>query len=63
MATFETIKQEIQSWYPDYKFTEPELTEAATRLIRFFTIGVQIIQEQKNKTPSFTSETRSDNNQ
>lgn len=63
MTAFETIKQEIQSWYPNYKFTETELSDAANLLIKFFTVGVQIAQEQKKVTPGFTSETRTDNNQ
>ena len=61
MTAFDLLKQEIQSWYPDYEFTEYELTDAVNRLIKFFTVGVEILQEQKKTTPSFMSETGSDN--
>lgn len=35
MTAFETIKQEIQSLYPDYKFTDTELSKMAIEVINF----------------------------
>lgn len=35
MTPFETIKQEIQSLYPDCKFTDTELYQMATDIINF----------------------------
>lgn len=35
MTPFETIKQEIQSLYPDCKFTDAELFQMATDVINF----------------------------
>ena len=35
MSPFETIKQEIQSLYPDCKFTDAELFKMATDVINF----------------------------
>lgn len=47
MTNFETLRQEIQSWYPDYQFTDVELNEATQDLIKFFAEGVLEIYRQK----------------
>lgn len=49
MTNFEILKQEIQSWYPDYTFTDTELTEATYDLIKYFQIGAKYIYEAQNK--------------
>lgn len=47
MTNFETLRQEIQSWYPDYQFTDVELNEATQDLIKFFAEGALEIYRQK----------------
>lgn len=49
MDNFEILKQEIQSWYPDYEFTDKELNNAVKDLIKFFAIGALSAYEAKNK--------------
>ena len=39
MNNFEILKQEIQSWYPDYAFSDKELNNAVRDLIKFFATG------------------------
>lgn len=53
MEDFEILKQEIQSWYPDYEFTDAELNEAVRDLIKFFADRVLATYEAKseNKGP------------
>ena len=47
MTNFEILRQEIQSWYPDYQFTDVELNEATQDLIKFFAEGALEIYRQK----------------
>ena len=48
MNNFEILKQEIQSWYPDYEFTEDELNSAVRDLINFFATGALYAYKAKN---------------
>ncbi|MBO4583108.1 MAG: hypothetical protein J5714_03590 [Alphaproteobacteria bacterium] len=49
MTNFEILKQEIQSWYPDYAFSDEELNGAVRDLIKFFATGALYTYEAKNK--------------
>lgn len=49
MTDFEILKQEIQSWYPDYAFSDKELNSAVRDLIKFFAMGVSTVYKAKNK--------------
>ncbi|MBR4625447.1 MAG: hypothetical protein IKO56_07935 [Alphaproteobacteria bacterium] len=49
MSNIDVLKQEIQSWYPDYEFTDEELNSAVRNLIKFFATGVLYTYEAKNK--------------
>ena len=35
MSNIDVLKQEIQSWYPDYEFTDEELNSAVRNLIKY----------------------------
>ena len=48
MNNFEILKQEIQSWYPDYEFEKGELNNAVHDLIKFFAIGALSAYKAKN---------------
>ncbi len=50
MNNFEILKQEIQSWYPDYTFSDEELNGAVRDLIKFFATGALYTFEAKNKS-------------
>lgn len=52
MNSFEILKQEIQSWYPDYEFTDDELNVATNNLIEFFAKGALAQYEAKNENNS-----------
>jgi len=57
MDNFEILKQEIQSWYPDYEFTDKELNGAVRDLIKFFATSTLYVHEAKNKglqSPEFS---------
>ncbi len=57
MNNFEILKQEIQSWYPDYAFSDEELNGAVRDLIKFFATGALYTYEAKNKglqSPEFS---------
>ena len=57
MTNFEILKQEIQSWYPDYAFSDEELNNAVRDLIKFFATGALYTYEAKNKglqSPEFS---------
>ena len=57
MTNFEILKQEIQSWYPDYTFSDEELNNAVRDLIKFFATGALYTYEAKNKglqSPEFS---------
>ena len=57
MTNFEILKQEIQSWYPDYTFSDEELNGAVRDLIKFFATGALYTYEAKNKglqSPEFS---------
>ena len=49
MTNFEILRQEIQSWYPDYTFTDNELNDSVRNLIRFFAIGALYTYEAKKE--------------
>ena len=49
MEDFEILKQEIQSWYPNYEFSNDELNTAVRDLINFFVTGVLNIYEAKSE--------------
>lgn len=49
MNSFETLRQEIKSWYPNYEFSDVELDSATRDLIKFFSIGAMAIHEAKNE--------------
>ena len=49
MTDFEILRQEIQSWYPDYQFTDNELNDATRDLIKFFAEGALSVYKQKSK--------------
>lgn len=49
MNNFEILKQEIQSWYPDYTFLYEELNGAVRDLIKFFATNAIHIRSKKIK--------------
>lgn len=49
MNSFEILRQEIQSWYPDYNFTDDELDAVTRDLIKFFALGAMAAYEAKNE--------------
>ena len=49
MNNFEILKQEIQSWYSDYEFTDKELNGAVRDLIKFFATSTLYVHEAKNR--------------
>lgn len=57
MNNFEILKQEIQSWYPDYEFTDKELNGAVRDLIKFFATGILYIYEAKNENKRVQNQT------
>lgn len=57
MDNFEILKQEIQSWYPDYEFTDKELNGAVRDLIKFFATGILYIYEAKNENKRVQNQT------
>ena len=48
MTNFEILKQEIQSWYPEYEFADEELNNAVRDLIKFFATGALSAYKAKN---------------
>ena len=52
MDNFEILKQEIQSWYPDY-----ELNGAVRDLIKFFATGILYIYEAKSENKRVQNQT------
>ena len=57
MTDFEILKQEIQSWYPDYAFSDKELNSAVRDLIKFFAIGVLYTYEVKSENNRVQNQT------
>ena len=57
MDNFEILKQEIQSWYPDYEFTDKELNGAVRDLIKFFATGLLYIYEAKSENKRVQNQT------
>lgn len=57
MDNFEILKQEIQSWYPDYEFTDKELNGAVRDLIKFFATGILYIYEAKSENKRVQNQT------
>ena len=55
MTNFEILRQEIQSWYPDYTFTDNELNESVQDLIKFFAIGALYTYEAKKENRGLQS--------
>lgn len=59
MTNFEILRQEIQSWYPDYTFTDKELNESVQNLIRFFSIGALYTYEAQIENRGLQSQENS----
>lgn len=47
--TYEKLKDEIVSWYPDETFTDAELNKMTNDLIKFFAIAAKAVQRAKRK--------------
>ncbi|MFV0626858.1 MAG: hypothetical protein ACK5N8_05885 [Alphaproteobacteria bacterium] len=46
-SNFENIKADIKALYPEEDFTDAELNDMTTRLIKFFTIGAKAVHKAK----------------
>lgn len=57
MDNFEILKQEIQSWYPDYEFTDKELNDAVRDLIKFFATSTLYVHEAKSENKRVQNQT------
>lgn len=57
MTDFEILKQEIQSWYPDYAFSDKELNSAVRDLIKFFATGALYTYEAKSENKRVQNQT------
>lgn len=57
MDNFEILKQEIQSWYPDYEFTDKELNGAVRDLIKFFATSTLYVHEAKSENKRVQNQT------
>ena len=57
MNDFEILKQEIQSWYPEYAFSDKELNNAVRDLIKFFATGAIYTNKAKSENKRVQNQT------